>query len=105
MANGWRGGGSQVLTTLEDGQNGVYRACVRRGWRHAVGEDLVVVLVFLVPDTHFGMLDVRGSGASFRMKSLAMRAIELGQSPQRGSEKRAYVRGESWHHSLFQKPV
>ena len=46
---------------LEDAQNGVYRACGRRGWCHAVGKDLVVVLVFLVPDMHFGVLDIRGS--------------------------------------------
>ena len=34
-------------------------AGVGSGWYGTVGEDLVVVLFFFVPNTHFGMLDIR----------------------------------------------
>ena len=43
--------------------------------------------------------------ASLRVKSLEMRATESGRFPQRESVMCAKMRGESWHHSLFQKPV
>jgi hypothetical protein len=44
---------------LEDAYDGPDGASIGRRWCHTVSEDLVVVLILLVLDPHFSVLDCR----------------------------------------------
>jgi hypothetical protein len=84
------------------------------GWgrcQSTVGQDLVVVLVFLRTDAELHEPDSGGgcgerdryddAVAVFGTKSSVMTVMESGRLPHRRSMMRAYKWGESLHHSLL----
>jgi hypothetical protein len=52
------------------------RASVWGGWCHTVGEDLVIVLIFLIADSHFGVMNVRWWGREGHGNSNALGILE-----------------------------